>query len=157
MTTRGNASTYPVVTRMIQDGNGYKPEVTGGITIREHFAGLAMQGIVANPNFFGSIFQQHPLAAAEFAAKAADGLIAELDKPQPVEIGHQEEEGEVCRADCTGCAAEKAKLQAAAVEVTDEMIEAAIRKLDFTWPESRKHMRAALVAALATQPTEASK
>jgi hypothetical protein len=50
-----------------------------------------------------------------------------------------------------------AEAPAQAVEVTDEMVETAIHKLDFTWPESRKHMRAALTAALATQPTEASK
>ncbi len=47
---------------------------------RDWFAGQALAGICANPNFFGSIFQQSPEAAADFAAEAADAMLAERAK-----------------------------------------------------------------------------
>lgn len=51
-----------------------------GLTQRACFAKAALQGITANPNFFGSLFQQHPESAAQFAVQCADFLIIELNK-----------------------------------------------------------------------------
>lgn len=57
--------------------------IAGGMSMRQYYAGEALSGIVANPNFFGSLFQQNPLAAAQFAVECADHLIAELSKGAP--------------------------------------------------------------------------
>lgn len=52
--------------------------VFGGLTIREHFAGLAMQGLLAH-----SLAGERPDAElANWAVKAADALLAELAKVQ---------------------------------------------------------------------------
>jgi hypothetical protein len=48
-----------------------------GLTIREHFAGLAMQGIRSNPNNSNNT----PEFIAEQSVKIADALIIELQKP----------------------------------------------------------------------------
>lgn len=45
-----------------------------GLTIREHFAALAMQGLLSNPNHSGVAYE------AIIAVEAADALIAELNK-----------------------------------------------------------------------------
>lgn len=47
-----------------------------GLTIREHFAGLAMQGIVAAQE------STDPPKVAEFALQYADALIAALNQEQ---------------------------------------------------------------------------
>lgn len=44
-----------------------------GLTKRELFAAMAMQGYVSDPN-------SSPIKAAEFAVKCADALINELNK-----------------------------------------------------------------------------
>ena len=67
-----NACAYPA-TR--PDG-----DLESGLTIREHFAAMAMQGMLANEHFFGPLFQQKPEAAAEFATACADELISALNK-----------------------------------------------------------------------------
>ena len=51
-----------------------------GLSTWEYYAGQALAGICANPNFFGSFFQQSPEAAADFAAKAATAMLAERAK-----------------------------------------------------------------------------
>lgn len=47
-----------------------------GMTLRQHLAGLAMQGITAHPEFGSGTFT----GIAETAVKQADALIAELAK-----------------------------------------------------------------------------
>lgn len=58
-----------------------------GITVRAHFAAMAMQGIISNPESFAaakSVAEQHNVkpseAAARLAVAYADSLIAELNK-----------------------------------------------------------------------------
>jgi len=46
-------------------------------TLRDELAKAALTGIVANPEFFGPAMQGSPVAAAEFAVKCADALLAE--------------------------------------------------------------------------------
>jgi hypothetical protein len=52
------------------------PEDCRGLTIREHFAAMAMQGIAA---YYGAA-QFKPEHLAEWAVTRADALIAELSK-----------------------------------------------------------------------------
>ena len=49
----------------------------GGLTKREHFAGLAMQGLCANANLNQS-FKAKDIA--RYATSYADALLAELEK-----------------------------------------------------------------------------
>jgi hypothetical protein len=51
--------------------------VSGGITVREYFAAMAMQGFAAKE---GSQTQSGAGAAALYAVKYADALIEELNK-----------------------------------------------------------------------------
>lgn len=55
--------------------------IAPGLTIRQHFAGLAMQGIVAN--YFHQCLMPFGMndAFAKDAVALADALIAELNKP----------------------------------------------------------------------------
>ena len=77
-TTRGNEPAYP---------QEYGPYTVKGLTIREHFAGLAMQGWMAS---FGGdpdemrveLFLSDHAHVAKEAVKFADALIAELAKEQ---------------------------------------------------------------------------
>lgn len=68
------------------DGTGSKIAgcVSNGITLREHFAGLAMQGLAATDLYYGT--QGKPESpwpwVAEQAVKAADALLAALAKEQ---------------------------------------------------------------------------
>ena len=50
-------------------------ELAYGLTLREHFAGLAMQGLCANPDIAGSIDE-----VASAAVLMANALITELEK-----------------------------------------------------------------------------
>lgn len=50
-----------------------------GLTKREYFAGLALQGMVGSRHF--SKF--HANEMAEYSVDAADALLTELEKPQP--------------------------------------------------------------------------
>lgn len=47
---------------------------------RAQFAAMAMQGLCANPEFFGSCYQGSAAGAASFAVQAADALMQELSK-----------------------------------------------------------------------------
>lgn len=64
-------------------------ELTPGMSLREHYAGLAMHGILANPNastivhrFGDDTSSIEPFDVALAAVKFADALIAELAKNQ---------------------------------------------------------------------------
>lgn len=68
----------PTFARIASSQNGTKVGPQEGLTIRQYYAGLAMQGLCAN-----SIPGQHhafPFLANE-AVQYADALIAELNKP----------------------------------------------------------------------------
>ncbi len=49
--------------------------VYAGMTLRDYFAAKAMQGIVSCDAFHGSLYQQRPDAAAQFAYEAADAML----------------------------------------------------------------------------------
>ena len=57
----------------------YKDEQTAGLTKREHFAGLAMQGVLSNADTMDWI-ESNETTVAEQAVICADALLAELDK-----------------------------------------------------------------------------
>lgn len=62
------------------EGNGYSQE---GLTKREYFAGLAMQGLLANPFYAehlkSNIYKPAHGSIGEFAVEMADELLKELD------------------------------------------------------------------------------
>lgn len=64
--TNGDHNAYPIA-----DEHGY---ISGGLTIRQYFAAMAMQGLCANG--FGS-----PSDAASRSVTIADALIAALNEP----------------------------------------------------------------------------
>ena len=53
-----------------------------GLSLRQHYAGLAMQGFLADPNTTGKFDVLAPFVA-QAAVKFADALLAELAKVQP--------------------------------------------------------------------------
>lgn len=57
--------------------NPWQPAPTGNghLGLRDYLIGQALSGIMANPNFFGSLLQQDPDAAADFAILAADSVL----------------------------------------------------------------------------------
>jgi hypothetical protein len=66
-------------THLIYDGDTGKITPLG-LTLREHFAGLAMQGMLVN---FDSITEQHyQKKVAELSVQVADALLAELSKEE---------------------------------------------------------------------------
>lgn len=72
--TLGNEPAFPVIPPT-GDAQGY-PYPSSGITLRQHFAGLAMQGMLAS---------EVRATVEEFTAQAvviADALLAELAKDQ---------------------------------------------------------------------------
>ena len=75
MTDRANEPAYPALESI--SGNGESRYPAGGLTIREHFAGLAMQGIRAASNVHVGCD-----IVAEIAVKQADALIAALNQEQ---------------------------------------------------------------------------
>ena len=88
--TNPNEPAYPVAVRrtenyMDEGGYGRSRIVTvheGGLTIREYFAALAMQGILAAQiHGMNNMPSKGPFAA--IAVDAADSLIAELNKEPP--------------------------------------------------------------------------
>lgn len=73
--------------------NGKKSAFTGivneahqhGLTKREYFAGMAMQGLLANPNGGmqkGGGMTFSPVGISELAVLHADALLAELEKTE---------------------------------------------------------------------------
>lgn len=76
--TNGNDQTHPIAENTL---SGY-----GGLTKREYFAAMALQGICANPEFYKIaskrlIPDQMGVFYAEAATQQADLLIDELNKP----------------------------------------------------------------------------
>ena len=55
---------------------GLSIEARTGLSKREYFAGLAMQGLFADPGTVGNSSED----MAKYAVKAADALLAELNK-----------------------------------------------------------------------------
>lgn len=79
--SRANDAAYPVNTTNESNPGAFEPHF--GLTLREHFAGLAMQGILANEasaNFAPRVHGAH-VDIAGAAVKMADALLAELSKP----------------------------------------------------------------------------
>ncbi len=80
--SRGNEPAYPAIETQPRDIGHHDNYVTiadtystGGMTIREHFAGLAMQGLLAAPGGDGQGYSAFAVAAV----RCADALIAELE------------------------------------------------------------------------------
>lgn len=84
--TNPNDSVYPQIINSETNGLQYSE---GGLTKREYFAAMAMQGTLANPEgmeYLSKRYGNHdfPSAFASIAAKSvqlADALITELNKP----------------------------------------------------------------------------
>lgn len=66
------------------DNNAFPGEYSRGLTIREYFAALALQGLLANPNVVGSIgVPENPDYDDQLAKEAldsADALIKALNE-----------------------------------------------------------------------------
>lgn len=77
-TSKGNEPAFP--TAGIQNNEESLP--VGGLTKREYFAGLAMQGLLANPSvkWPEGRFTLSIGATVSDATNIADALIAELEK-----------------------------------------------------------------------------
>ena len=63
--------------------NTWNLQPATGMSLRDYFSGQALAGIVANPAFFGPLFQQEPRAAADFALAAADAMLAPVEAVAP--------------------------------------------------------------------------
>lgn len=78
--TQPNDTTQPIAASFMNEKGdlstfGYLP-TERGLTKREYFAALAMQGLLSNPDFVAHT----PLHAAEWAVSNADALIETLNK-----------------------------------------------------------------------------
>jgi hypothetical protein len=80
MRTNRNEPAYPL------EKNISISECFAGLTKREHFAGLAMQGLLANQTvrdiLSGNNGMQVPDLIAEYSLQYADALIEELNKTE---------------------------------------------------------------------------
>lgn len=79
--TNGNDPAFPDV--LERDGDLIKV-IQHGLTKRELFAGLAMEGLLPGPNMHitNYILDDAPKQYAAVAVAMADALIAELNKPK---------------------------------------------------------------------------
>jgi hypothetical protein len=68
----------PVMRHAVGDHGEVTPYIDseGGLSIRAHFAAMAMQGLIALP----ATDHETPGEIASFSVKCADALIAELNK-----------------------------------------------------------------------------
>ncbi len=80
--SRGNEPAYPAIETQPRDIGHHGNYVTiadtystGGMTLREHYAGLAMQGLLA-----GGSSGQSTATLAACSVACADALIAELER-----------------------------------------------------------------------------
>jgi hypothetical protein len=65
----------------IQPTNSNSFETVLGLTIREHFAAMAMQGILTSDNFsIGDSIEQRQIFRAKSAVEHADALIKALNQ-----------------------------------------------------------------------------
>jgi hypothetical protein len=76
--SNANEPAFPTSVQRGQSGE-YWTEDEGGVTKRELFAAMAMQGMLADPNIRGDISELPGVVAAESVA-FADALLAELAK-----------------------------------------------------------------------------
>lgn len=60
-----------------------------GLTVREHFAAMAMQGLLAARN--GFMVDIGTVTAGDYAVRCADSLIEALNRPVPVGVPQVEE------------------------------------------------------------------
>jgi len=78
--TNGNDAAHPTLE---QNGNE-RWNTEYGLTKREHFAAIAMQGLLSNPEwmivFKSEKFLMQPEIIAETSLKAADALITQLNQ-----------------------------------------------------------------------------
>lgn len=76
------------------DGNWQKEPLAkySGLTLRQHFSGLVMQGLLANERWFMNVVNENlgidkarraEALVAEAAVAGADALLAELAKDKP--------------------------------------------------------------------------
>jgi hypothetical protein len=82
MKTNPNESVYPVVAEVMQNKHYTIPAsmmkvLSSGLTKREHFAGLAMQGLLANHELIDTVDWEW---IANNSIALADNLIEELNK-----------------------------------------------------------------------------
>ncbi len=76
--SRADEFAYPAVGLEFDSGGTLRlPVAHQGLTIREHFAAMAMQGILASEP---DEQRWNPATLANMAAERADALIAELSK-----------------------------------------------------------------------------
>lgn len=94
MQKRGERQAFPHEERIdqrVQDPSGYRRTVTvnvprPGMTLLEHYAGVALGALLAAPGREGSEARRNPDAAGEWAREHAEALLAALDRPDdPVE------------------------------------------------------------------------
>jgi hypothetical protein len=75
----GNETAYPVVE--IEEGVGVAASDERGLTIRQHFAAMAMQGLFSSMNRYDFPPNLENVAyCAQLGVTAADALINELNK-----------------------------------------------------------------------------
>lgn len=72
-----NELIHPILTQKYEDGSC---ENKGGLTKREYFAGLAMQGLLANPNFNGGEALNNVIEKCQSAIAHADELLKQLEE-----------------------------------------------------------------------------
>lgn len=80
MNERASAPAYPEPSQSYpaRDGDYTIHETRGGLTIREHFAGLAMQAVMDHADYVNC----GPESVADAALELADALIAALNQEQ---------------------------------------------------------------------------
>ena len=75
--SRGSEPAFPVADVVDHDRNFYSYGGPG-LTVREHFAGLALQAILANPNYDPPRRNKLDMMATD-ALAAADALLAAIE------------------------------------------------------------------------------
>lgn len=78
MKTNPNDLIQPVKSDKIRVGGG--DVYGGGLTKREYFSAMAMQGILSGDIIINDHLNQSPKWSAEYALQCADALIVELNK-----------------------------------------------------------------------------
>jgi hypothetical protein len=67
----------------VSDRGALMPRLECGMTLLEHYAGLAMQGLLANNNIVDGLDEAGATWVAKRSAIAAKALIAELERTTP--------------------------------------------------------------------------
>lgn len=84
MSKLSEQSAFPVADTICPDGNRCKP-INEGMTLRQYYAGLAMQGILSNTHYTkfveSNIWKPAQGEIGKFAIEMADELLKELEKP----------------------------------------------------------------------------